>query len=235
MKRFYATVAVGMSGPGRFSVLLDAKPLKTPRKAGLLLPSRELAEAIAGEWRGQGVEIDSAGMVLTKCANTAIDQVTGHEAAVVDDIVAYANDLLCYRAETPVELLARQQNAWDPLLAWFQVRFGIALRTGTGVSPIRQDEAAIATLRAAVGRHGAFVLTALHRVVALCGSLVLGLGLLEGRLTAEEAFAASRVDEAYQAEKWGRDALAEQRAGAILAELGAAARFLQLAKAAETA
>ena len=230
MKRFYTQVGIGIPKRGSYSILLDGKPVKTPKRAALVLPWRELAEAIAEEWRAPGEEIDPAAMFLTKCANTAIDQAAGHEDAVVDGILAYANDLLCYRAEAPADLVARQSEAWDPLLDWLETRFGVKLGIGAGIAHIEQEEAALAKLRAAIGVHDAFTLTALHAAATLCGSLVLALALLEGRLTAEAAFAASSLDEEYQAEKWGRDAGAELRARTLAAELDAAARFMRCAQ-----
>jgi chaperone required for assembly of F1-ATPase len=231
VKRFYANVSVGIPQRGHYSILLDGKPVKTPKRAELIVPSGELAALIAEEWKSQGAEIDPNAMFLTKCANTAIDYTTGHEAAVVEGIIAYANDLLCYRAEAPPELVARQSETWDPLLGWFAGRYGVQLRTGAGVSPIRQEEDALDRLRTALGGLNVFVLTALHAAATLCGSLVLVLAILEGRMGAEEAFAASRLDEEYQAEKWGREASAEARARAMLRELQAAARVLAVMRA----
>jgi chaperone required for assembly of F1-ATPase len=230
MRRFYTQVGIGIPKHGSYSILLDGKPVKTPKRADLVLPWRELAEAIAEEWRAPGEKFDPAAMFLTKCANTAIDRTEGHEEVLVEDILAYANDLLCYRAEAPADLVARQSESWDPLLDWLEAGYGVRLRIGTGIAHIEQEEAALAELRAAISVHNAFTLTALYAAVTLCGSLVLALALLEGRLTAEEAFAASRLDEEYQAEKWGRDAGAELRARAMAAELDAAARFMRCAQ-----
>jgi chaperone required for assembly of F1-ATPase len=228
MKRFYTQVSIGIPKRGSFSVLLDGKPVKTPKRADLVLPTRELAEAIAEEWRTQGSQIDPDGMFLTKLANSAIDYSVGHESAVVEGILAYANDLLCYRAESSENLRNRQSENWDPLLAWLEARFGVKLLIGTGIVPIRQEEEALAKLRAALNVHNAFTLTALHAAATICGSLVLALAVLEGRLPTEDAFALSRLDEEYQAEKWGRDTMAELRARRLAAELDAAARFMRL-------
>ena len=228
MKRFYTNVSVGIPARGLYSVQLDGKPVKTPKHADLALPWRELAEAIAEEWRRQGEEIKPADMFMTKCANTAIDQITGHEGAVVDGILAYANDLLCYRAEEPADLVTRQSEAWNPLLDWLEQRTGVKLLIGTGIAPIRQAEAALEKLRAAIAPLNAFALTALAGAVSLLGSLVLGLALLDGQLSAAEAFAAAFLDEEFQMEKWGRSTGAEQRARALEAELDAMARVMRL-------
>ncbi|MGA7675325.1 MAG: ATP12 family protein [Rhizomicrobium sp.] len=227
MRRFYKEVAVGDG----FSVLLDGKPVKTPARAALALPTRALAEAVAEEWRGQGDKIDPATMPLTKLANTAIDRVTGREDDLIDSIAAYANDLLCYRAEAPADLVARQNESWDPLLDWAAERTGARLIARVGITHIVQPEESVAALRRAVAQYESFVLPALHLAATVCGSLVLVLALADGRLEAEEAFALSQLDERYQAEKWGADGEAEKRARALAAELDAAARFMELARA----
>lgn len=226
MRRVYKEVNVAED----FRVLLDGKPIKTPMRATLALPTRALAEAIADEWRGQGDKIVRETMPLTKLANTAIDRVTGREESVIGQMLTYTNDLLCYRAEAPADLVARQNEGWNPLLEWAAERHGARLLTRVGIVHIAQPEEAVAALRGALAEHDPFVLTAVHAAATLCGSLVLALALADGRLDAEEAFALSHLDEHYQAEKWGTDGEAEKRARAMAAELDAAARFMRCAR-----
>jgi len=226
MKRFYKEVSVADD----FRILLDGKPIKTPLRATLALPTRALAEAIAEERRGQGELVQPTTMWLTKLANTAIDRVAGQEEHVIGEILAYANDLLCYRAAAPPDLVARQNEGWNPLLEWAAERHGARLLTRVGIVHIAQPEEAVAALRRAVAEHDPFTLTALHAAATLCGSLVLALALTDSRIDAEEAFALSHLDERYQAEKWGTDGEAEKRARAMAAELDAAARFMRCAQ-----
>ena len=226
MKRFYKDVAVA-----ECSILLDGKTLKTPRGALLVLPAQALAEAIAEEWRGQGEDIVPAEMPLTKLANTVIDGVMPRREEVVAEIVAFArHDHLCYRTDAPAELVRRQNEAWDPLLDWAAERFGAPLVTAHGVTSIAQPEASLAALKAVVEAFDPFALAALQVAASICGSLVLGLAVADGRLTAADAFACSQLDERYQAEKWGLDAEAEARARRLAAELDAAARFMDLSR-----
>jgi len=230
MRRFYTQVSIGIPKRGSYSILLDGKPVKTPARAALALPTRALADAVAEEWRGQDDKVDPASMPLTKLANTAIDRVAGQEDHVIGQILAYANDLLCYRAEAPADLVARQNAGWDPLLDWAAERTGAQLLTRVGIVHIAQPEEAVEAFRNALAQHDAFALTAVHSAATICGSLVLALALAEGRLDAEEAFALSHLDERYQAEKWGTDGEAEKRARALAAELDAAARFMRCAR-----
>ena len=230
MRRFYTQVSIGIPKRGSYSILLDGKPVKTPARAALALPTRALADAVAEEWRGQDDKVDPASMPLTKLANTAIDRVAGQEDHVIGQILAYANDLLCYRAEAPADLVARQNAGWDPLLDWAAERTGAQLLTRVGIVHIAQPEEAVEAFRNALAQHDAFALTAVHSAATICGSLVLALALAEGRLDAEEAFALSHLDERYQAEKWGTDGEAEKRARALAAELDAAGRFMRCAQ-----
>jgi chaperone required for assembly of F1-ATPase len=227
--RFYKSVDVAEAN-GAFVVRLDGKPLKTPARAVLASSSRALADAIAAEWRGQGQTLDSASMPLTRLAFAA-----QHAGAIRDrleqEIIAFGrSDLLCYRAEAPAALVARQAGAWDPLLAWAEERLGAKLAVGSGIAYVEQSPDSQAALAAAAKTRDTSALVALHGATAITGSLVLALALLQGRLGAAEAFALSRLDEAFQTEAWGRDAEAEARAGRLAAELAAIERFLRLAR-----
>jgi chaperone required for assembly of F1-ATPase len=227
VKRFYKDVTVSAAP---YRILLDGRPVKTPAKGALELPTLALAEAIAEEWRAQGDKIVPDAMVLTKLANTALDRVTPLREAVVGQVTAYINDLLCYRAERPSGLAARQAAEWDPLLDWAATRYGVRFETRLGIVHFAQSPETIATLRTAVQAYDAFALTALATVAPILGSLVLTLALAEGCLDAAAAFALSTLDERFQAERWGEDAQAQQRAEGLLAAVKTAEKFLILAK-----
>lgn len=227
-KRFYDVVAVGEQ-PDGFSILLDARPIKTPAGAPLLAPTRRLAEAIAAEWREQGDKLNPETMPLTKTLNTAVDRISMNRDAIVADLAKYAaTDLLCYRAGSPAELARRQTVAWDPWLDWAAERFGARLCVTTGVTHIAQPETAIKHLHAAIAAHDNHRLVVLHAGITITGSAVLGLALVAKAITAVDAFAAAQIDEMYQAELWGSDAEAETARAHRLADLKAAEAFLSL-------
>jgi chaperone required for assembly of F1-ATPase len=229
MKRFYEEVSASAVADGAYVVLLDGKAVKTPKRALLNLPSLALAEAIAEEWRGQGETLDPQTMPLTCLAFAAVDVVTPERAQIAEQVLKYAqNDLLCYRAEDSPELVARQALAWDPLLDWAAEIYGARLEVGFGIRPVPQPSDALAELEQAIARFDGFKLAALRSATAITGSLILALALAEEKVTVEEAFAAATLDESFQAEKWGRDAEAEQRRQRLFAELAAADRFLRL-------
>lgn len=230
MKRFYRETRADARDEG-FVVLLDGKPVRTPARTLLAVPSKALASAIAEEWDGQEDEVDPGAMPMMRQACTALDRVVPQREAVADEIARFgATDLLCYRADEPEALVRRQDEAWRPLLDWLEDSHGVRLATTTGIMPVEQDEAGLERLRKVVGAHDAFEMTALHGVVSITGSLVIGLALSVGRLDAAAAWRLSRVDHDHQAERWGEDTEAAQLAARTEAELRGAGRFLELVR-----
>lgn len=231
-KRFWTKVAVVPEGEG-FGVTLDGRPLRTPLKAPLRLPTRNFAEEVAREWAAQEGEVRPATMPATRLANSALHKVPEQRAEVVDMLASYgASDLLCYRAEAPRKLVERQAAAWDPLLDWARAAHGAALRTGLGIMPVEQPAEALERLRAPMEAMDDFTLAAFHDLVTLSGSLVLALAVAEGRLSAEEGWALSRVDEEFQIEEWGEDEEAAEAAALRRQAFLDAARFHALLGAA---
>jgi chaperone required for assembly of F1-ATPase len=226
--KFFSAAAARPIGEG-FELRLDGKPVKTPKGRALRVPTAALAEALAAEWNALEDKIDPAALPLTRLCNTALDGTAENRALMLEDLARYAGgDLLCYRAAGPEALIAREAASWDPLLAWASQALGAALGVTIGLVHRPQEPAAIAALTAAAARLDDFALTALHLATGVTGSLVLGLALAAGRLTAEEAWAAATVDEAYQAERWSADPEAEARAGRHRDELAIAERLLRL-------
>lgn len=228
MKRFYKTVAV-VPEAGGFAVQLDGRPIRTPDKAPLRLPNAALAEAIADEWRGQGETILPLSMGLTRLANTGIDRVAPERAKAVEDVTRYGGgEMMCYRADQPPELVARQAALWQPWLDWAAGTLGAPLRVTTGILHVAQEPAAIVALRIAVARASDLELAGLGAAVQALGSLVLGLALWHGAVAADAAVDAALLDETFQPEKWGEDREAVQRWQALREEVRAAGRFLTL-------
>lgn len=229
-RRFW-TEARAVPAEGGHEVRLDARVLRTPLKSPLVLPTAAMAEAVATEWAAAGERIDPFAMPVTRSANSAIDKVAVQREEVADLLAGYgATDLLCYRAEGPEALAARQAAAWDPLLAWARGAHGAALRVTAGVMPAAQDPEALQRLRAPLDRAGPFELAALHDLVALSGSLVIALAVADGAAEPEEAWTASRIDEDWQAEQWGEDAEAAGFAARRRADFLHAHRFLSLSR-----
>ena len=228
MKRFWTDVAVAESDDG-FGIALDGRPLKTPARVNLLVPSRALAEAIADEWRTCGEEIDPRAMPLTGLANAAIDRVAPDRDNFAGNLARYAEaDLFCYRAEYPPALAARQAERWDPLLGWARRRFDVDFAVGTGILHIDQPPATVQRLAHALTALDPFRLAALSPLVTIGGSLVAALGVVEGAIGIDAALNAVSLDEQWQIEQWGVDDEAVAVLEARAADLRAAARFIDL-------
>lgn len=227
-KRFWKEATVE-EVEGGWTVRLDARPVKTPAKAPLVLPTRALAEAVADEWEAQQGEVRPDTMPFTRAANSAIDKVAPQRAEVVAIIAAYGDsDLLCYRATGPQELCDRQARAWDPLLDWASDALGARLVATAGVMHIAQDQAALDRLTARVAAMTPFQVAAFHDLVALSGSLVLALAVVDGRIDPQSAWELSRLDETWQIEQWGEDEEAAAAAEVRRAAFHQAARFFGL-------
>lgn len=234
-KRFYETARAAAhespSGGAGYRILLDGRPVKTPAKAEMVLPGQALADAIAAEWNAQGEDVDPRAMVLTGLVWTAIDLVEAKRDQVIEEIAAYgAHDLLCYRAESPDELIERQAALWQPLLDWAALTFDARLDVTSGIAPIAQPPAALAALRQAVAARDDLALTALGAAVSAAGSLIIGLALDTERIDATGAFDAAQIDESYQIERWGDDREALRRRDAIRSDLDSAARLMGLTR-----
>lgn len=216
---------------GGFAVRLDGRPVRTPAKTPLVVPTLAMAEAIAAEWDAQEGAVKPLTMPVTRSANAALDKVAVQFAEVAGSIAAYGgSDLLCYRAPGPEGLIARQAEAWNPLLDWAATALDAPLIVTVGVVPVPQPEASLAHLSARVSAFTAFELTALHDLVAISGSLVLGLAVTDGRLDPDDAWTLSRIDETWQADLWGRDEDAEAIEAKRLEGLLHAGRFYRLCR-----
>jgi chaperone required for assembly of F1-ATPase len=230
MKRFYKETAVDL-GDGGHRILLDGRPMRTPAKAVLVVPTRALAEAIAAEWGEvpDKAEINASHLPLTRLAATGLDRVTTQRTRVIEDTAKYAgSDMLCYRASQPDTLVKRQQEIWQPLLDWAAERYGARLVVVEGLAFVEQPVDAIARLRDAVATHSDLGLSALFNLTHISGSLVVALAVAEGHLAAGDAFAAAQLDELYQVERWGEDPIATKRHEGIRHDIEAGARFLAL-------
>ena len=231
MKRVYKKAAAHPA-EGGWGVALDGRPMRTPARQELIVPSAALAEAIAAEWEAQQDEVRPATMPLTRLAATAIDRTRTQRDLVVAETANYAGtDLVCYRADHPPTLIARQQAEWQPLIDWAMQRYDAALAVTSGIVPRPQSPAALKAFAAAVAAQDDFRLTALHAMTTACGSLVIALALMEGRLDAAASFAVSQLDETFQIEAWGEDAEAAARRRALAEDIAAAERFVQLLNA----
>jgi chaperone required for assembly of F1-ATPase len=228
VKRFWKSAAAVEMDRG-YAVELDGRPVKTPARAELAVPTSALAEAIAAEWNDSPEEVDPRTMPLTGLANAAIDRVAPDKDAFAAGLARYGeSDLTCYRAEGPETLVKRQTESWDALLGWARRRYDVDFATCSGVMHVPQPEETVRKLGHAVAMLDAFRLAGLSPLVTIGGSLVAGLAVLEKMMPATEAWEAVSLDDRWQMEQWGADAEAEAALDARRRDFLAGARFLEL-------
>ncbi len=234
-RRFWKQATViddaAVVGGAGFGIALDGRPVRVPSRKPLVVPTRALAEAITDEWNAQGETMDPDAMPLTQLANTAQDRVGVMRGAIIGEMMAHADsEVLCYRATGPADLVERQADSWDPMLAWARERFGCTWTVTVGLMPVSQGAAVHAALRATFEAMDDATLTAVQVAAPLCGSPILGIALVEGRISAVDAFTTSLVDELYQAAQWGDDREAVKRRTRAQRELEDVARYLDLVR-----
>jgi len=228
MKRFWKAVQT-VQADGGWGVELDGRPLRTPARVPLVVPTEKLAQAVAAEWHTVEGEIDPRAMPLTGLANAAVDRVVADKKQFADGIARYAEaDLACYRAEGPSGLIQRQGELWDELLAWGRRRFDVDFRTTSGLLHVDQPPATVERLAHAVSALDAFRLAGLSPLVTIGGSLLAALGTLEEAFTPEQAWAAVSLDDRWQLEQWGADEEAQAALDNRERDFLAAAHFLRL-------
>ena len=228
MKRFWKEVVVRPE-EGGMAIHLDGRPVRTPARAALVVPSEALAQAIAEEWRSVEGDIDPRAMPLTGLANAAIARVAPERQAFAGGLARYAEaDLACYRSEWPPDLVERQESAWDSLLAWARRRYDVDFSTTSSLMHVPQPQATVERLAHEVGTLDAFRLAGISPLVTIGCSLIAGLAVLEKALTADQAWTAVSVDERWQVEQWGADTEAVAALENRERDFMAAARFLEL-------
>ena len=228
MKRFWKLVDVEREGAG-WTIRLDVRPVRTPAKALLSIPTEALASVIAQEWRSAGEKADPRTMPLTGLANAAIDRVAPDRASFASGLAKYAEaDLACYRAEGPRALVTRQEQEWDKLLTCARRRYDVDFATTSGVVHVTQPSATVERLSHAVAALDAYRLAGLSPLVTIGGSLIAALAILEKAMPVDEAWQAVSLDERWQLEQWGTDTEAEAALDNRKQDFFAAATFLGL-------
>jgi chaperone required for assembly of F1-ATPase len=225
-KRFYDK-ASAVESPDGFAITLDGKPVRTPSGRPLAAPTREIADAIAGEWDAQQEIIDPLSMPLTRLANSVVDAVVDRVAAVADDVAKYfQSDLLFYRAGHPEALVAREAALWDPVVFWAADTLGAHFILAEGIVHVRQPDSAVAAARSALP-DDPWSIAAVHVITTLTGSALLALALLRGAIDQDQVWAAAHVDEDWNIDQWGVDEEVAVRRAARRVDFEAAASILR--------
>ena len=231
MKRFYKVVTV-VPEADSFAIHLDGRPIRTPARNPLLLPTADLADNIVAEWAHQKEEIDPASMPLTELAQGALDQVSSERDRIVGRIAAFADsDMLYYRADhSQQQFVEHQREQWDPLLDWASGRYDVSFNLIHGIRYAPQPQPTLDRLASAVEVQDDFVVAAMLSIVGLAGSLVITLGLVERAFEADRIWPLVNLEELWQEQQWGQDIAAVDARAAKQEQFLTAARFLELCR-----
>ncbi|WEQ53442.1 hypothetical protein LV478_08070 [Komagataeibacter oboediens] len=232
-RRRFWTLAAARPAEGGFCVELDGRGICLPGGAPLCVTSRALAGAIADEWAHAGGEkggdFTPYDLPMTRITGTMIERVAPDPSAQVTALLQYVDgELLCYRADHPALLCARQKAEWDPQLAWLQARYGIAMAVTQGIMPLSQSQAVQVAWQGILDKMDNATLAALGVMVPAMKSIVLGLAVVTGALSAAKAAEVASVDERTQMDIWGRDDKQAESLRLLALEVADASRFLRL-------
>ncbi len=231
MKRFYNEVSVEPQD-GQWQVMLDGRGIKTVMGSAQLVPTQQLAKALAAEWEAQGDEINTGLFQFRDMADYAIDMIAPAPSEIAQKLVAYGDtDTILYRADPDEPLYARQIEVWEPILTAFEQRMGAKFTRISGIIHRDQPDETLACMRDALDRLAPFALAGLETMTSLAASLIIAMSALEAEDTAaaRALWDAASLEEDWQAELWGRDKEAEERRARRQADFLAAYRFTQLA------
>lgn len=210
-RKFYKAVSVAEEDAG-FAVKLDGRNVRSPKGGKLVAPTRVLAEMVAAEWDAQTDVIEMATMHATRLAFTAAEAIPQAREATADQIANYAgSDLLCYFAADPAGLIERQSAHWGPVLERAERELALMFVRATGIIHQTQPPETLAKVKALALEADNYGLAGLAFGTSLFGSAVLAFAVQRGWVTGEQAWELSRLDEAYQEEKWGVDEEAAER------------------------
>ncbi len=210
-RRFYKDVGVGVVAGG-FAVTLDGRSPRTPGQKPVVVPSEQLASAMAAEWATQREVIDPKTMPLVRLVNAAIEAGEERAQALRDEVVKYAgNDLLLYRADAPRELVEAQERHWDVALVRLARHFGISFQPTIGIVHQAQPPATLTRLTQALADEEPIALVALVSITGITGSGLLALALRHDLMTPDEVWTAAHVDEDHNIRLWGEVEEATER------------------------
>jgi chaperone required for assembly of F1-ATPase len=210
---------------GGFRVAWQGRPLRSPARRPLALPTAALADLVAEP-------SDTTPSPAQRLAFTAVDRIAETHEATADEVARFAgSDLLCYFAQAPEALVERQRVQWGRWLDWAHAELGLSLVRTWGIAHAAQPPETLARARALALELDDFSLTGLAAATSLFGSAVLAFALQRGALSGNAAFDLSRLDEAFQEERWGVDEDAAKRTAALAEEARLLDRWLRACKA----
>lgn len=230
MKKFYTDVTTApATDKDGWSVLLDGRSVKTPARHQLIMPTEQMASAVADEWRSQNDTIEPDTMPMMRLATTVIDLLPDRRGDAVEEVLGFLDtDMICYRVEMPARLVAHQESRWDPVVARCHELGAPAFSMTTGLAPIEQSTQCHQWMQEHVSKLDDWLVTALHSLTTVSGSVLLGVAATNVPGDVERWCTAATANEDYEMSEWGTEADAEKRRQATMDAITSACRFVSL-------
>ncbi|CAI2175474.1 17555_t:CDS:2 [Funneliformis geosporum] len=211
LRKFWKQVSV-QSNPDTktYEILLDKRSLKTPGGSKLSIPysKKFLAYLIAGEWESQNLLLKQHSLPLTSLVSRAIDAFDkdiNTKQEVINHLLRYLdNDTICYQESYPDSLVELQQMHWVPILNWVQKTYNVEIKTTDGINGLKQPDSTRKKLKEIIENFDSLKLSGFERATMLSKSFLIGLALVERKLSVEEASTASLIETISQTMKWGK-------------------------------
>eukprot|EP00055_Hartaetosiga_balthica_P018002 m.126722 g.126722 ORF g.126722 m.126722 type:complete len:293 (+) comp9436_c0_seq1:43-921(+) len=234
IRRFYKEVSIKSTEEpdGWFTVLLDNRQLKTPKKLPFMVPNEELAELVALEWDCQEKELFPDTMYITSLCNVALDNKSGlTKDERINNLVPFAEtDTLSYRNDGITDLHNMQKDEWNPLVDWFAKRYNTDVMTTTTLFEQQHDQFVEKVVEELANMND-FSLAATELAMDTAKSAIIALAMYEGEIDAEHASRLSRLELEFQVERFGEIEWAHtMEKHDTQARLAAAAVVMKLAK-----
>ena len=99
--------------------------------------------------------------------------------------------------------------------------------TGLTVIAIEQDQTSLDKVAQYAASHNHLELTLFVHLIAVFGSAILAMAVMEKHISGQEAFELSRLDNLYQIEHWGEDEEAVETAANLETEVIALCKILE--------
>lgn len=115
----------------------------------------------------------------------------------------FDTDATCYHEDYPETLTKLQDKHWKPLIAWASETFGVQINTTTGIFAVAQPKETREKLKSVVQEMDPLQLAAFEKAVMSSKSFLIGLALVKGAWTVEQAAQAAHVEMNAQIERWG--------------------------------
>ena len=205
---------------GKYQLNINNKSLKTPDGNIIELPSMKLAKLLLKDYESS-FNSKSLNIVRPiKITNTAIDKIKPNNIFYINEITNNLNnDMICYFANSPIELVDLQNKEWLPLINYMESSYNIELIYTSKLFSINQKPDSLLKLKNILNEINIFKLSAIYTLSQITKSIIISLALVNNKISAKKAFENSNLEELYQISKWGKDEEAFDRLNAIKVDI----------------